>query len=97
MALTTAIWQIYKIYNLSNFKEKLNIDYKSYRNIISTLLKQSKKKYYDNYCKDEIYNMKNMQGSKSTISLQNSTIYSPKKISLWDQTIYWSSNNCKYF
>ena len=48
----------------SIIKEKLHNDYKSYRNMISTLLKQSKKNYYDKYFKD-INNMKN-----TIISLQ---------------------------
>ena len=46
-------------------------DYKSYRNMISTLLKQSKKNYHDKYFKDNINNMKNTwKGIKFIISLQ---------------------------
>ena len=43
----------------SIIKEKLRNDYKSYRNMISTLLKQTKKNYYDKYFKYTINNMKN--------------------------------------
>ena len=39
-------------------KEKLHSDYKSYRNMISRLLKQSKKNCYDKYFNDN-NNMKN--------------------------------------
>ena len=52
-------------------KEKLHNYYKSYRNMISTLLKQSKTKYYDKYFKDNINNMKNAwEGIRSIISLK---------------------------
>ena len=43
----------------SIIKEKLHNGYKSYRNMISTLLKQSRKKYYNKYFKDNVNNMKN--------------------------------------
>ena len=72
----------------SIIREKLHNDYKSYRNVISTLLKQSKKKYYDNYFKDNINNMKNTpKGIRSIISLQKRTNDSPKIISLKDHTV----------
>ena len=58
----------------SIIKEKLHNDYKSYSNMISTLLKQSKKNYYDKYFKG-INNMKN-----TIISLQKITNDSPKII-----------------
>ena len=64
-------------------KEKLYNDYKKYRNMISTLLKQSEKSYYDKYFKDNINNMKNTwEGIRSIISLQKATNDSPKIISL---------------
>ena len=69
-------------------KEKLHNDYKSYRNMISTLLKQSKKNYYDKYFKDNINNMKNTwEGIRSIISLQKTTNDSPTIISLEGQTV----------
>ena len=72
----------------SIIREKLHNDYKSYRNVISTLLKQSKKKYYDKYFKDNINNMKNTRkGIRSIISLQKRTNDSPKIISLKDHTV----------
>ena len=69
-------------------KEKLHSDYKSYRNMISALLKQSKKNYYDKYFKDNINNMKNTwEGIRSIISLQKATNDSPTTISLEDHTV----------
>ena len=68
-------------------KEKLHNDYKSYRNMISTLLKQSKKNYYK-YFKDNINNMKNTwEGIRSIISLQKTTNDSLKRISLEGHTV----------
>ena len=72
----------------SIIKEKLHNDYKSYRNMISTLLKQSKINYYDKYFKDNINNMKNTwKGIRSIISLQKMSTNSPKIISLEDHTV----------
>lgn len=52
-------------------KEKLHDDYKSYRNIISTLLEQSKQNYHDRYFKDNINNMKvNLERNKTNIFSQ---------------------------
>ena len=69
-------------------KEKLHNDYKSYRNMISTLLKQSKKNYYDKYFKDNINNMKNTwEGIRSIISLQKTTNDSSTIISLKGHTV----------
>ena len=69
-------------------KEKLHNDYKSYRNMISTLLKQSKKNYYDKYFKDNINNMKNTwEEIRSITSLPKTTNDSPTVISLEGQTI----------
>ena len=62
-------------------REKLHNDYKSYRNMISVLLKQSKKNYYENYFKDKINNIKNTwKGIQSIIFLQKTTNDSPKKL-----------------
>ena len=69
-------------------KEKLHNDYKSYRNMISTLLKQSKKNYYGKYFKDNINNMKNTwEGIRSITSLQKTTNDSPTIISLEGHTV----------
>ena len=44
-------------------------EYKTYRNSLSTLLKQSKKSYYNNYFRNNINNIKNTwKGMKSIIS-----------------------------
>ena len=72
----------------SIIKGRLHNDYKSYRNMISTLLKQSKKNYSDKYFKDNINNTKNTwKGIGSIISLQKTSNDSPKIISLEDHTV----------
>ena len=49
--------------------------------MISTLLKQSKKNYYDKYFKDNINNMKNTwEWISSIISLQRTTVTDPQTI-----------------
>ena len=56
--------------------------------MISTLLKQSKKNYYDEYFKDNINNTKNTwKGIRSIISIQKTSNNSPKIISLEDHTV----------
>ena len=56
--------------------------------MISTLLKQSKKNYYDKYFKDNINNIKNTwEGIRSIISLQKTTNDSPTIISLEGHTV----------
>ena len=56
--------------------------------MISTLLKQSKKNYCDNYFKDNINNMKStLEEIKSIISPQKQTNNSPKTITLGDLTV----------
>ena len=76
----------------SIIKEKLHNDYKSYINIISTLLKQSQKKKkeenYVKYFKDNINNMKNTwKGIRSMISFQKTTNDIPNITSLEDHTV----------
>ena len=72
----------------SIIKEKLHNDYKNYRNMISTLIKQNKKDHYDKYFKDNINNMKNTwKGIRSIISLQKKTNHSPEIISLEGHTV----------
>ena len=47
---------------------------KSYRNMISTLLEQSKKNYYDKYFKDNVNNIKNIyKENYFKFSLQKTT------------------------
>ena len=72
----------------SIIKEKLHNDYKKYRNMILTLIKQNKKDYYDKYFKDNINNMKNTwKGIRSIISLQKTTNHSPQIISPEGHTV----------
>ena len=52
-------------------KSILHQECKIYKNSLSTLLKQSKKRYYDIYFKNNINNIKNIcKGIKSVISLK---------------------------
>lgn len=56
--------------------------------MISTLLRQSTKNYFDKYFKYNIINMKNTwKGIKSIIYLQKLTNESPKIITFGDQTV----------
>ena len=56
-------------------------EYKTYRNSLSTLLKQSKKCYYNSYFRNNINNIKNTwKGIKSIISLNSKKSESPKII-----------------
>ena len=56
-------------------------EYKTYRNSLSTLLKQSKKSYYNNYFRNNINSIKNTwKGIKSIISLNTKESGSPKII-----------------
>ena len=54
-------------------------EYKTYRNSLSTLLKESKRSYYKNYFRSNINNIKNSwKGIKSIISLNTKEPESPK-------------------
>ena len=56
-------------------------EYKTYRNSLSTLLKRSKKSYYNNYFRNNIKNIKNTwKGIESIISLNTKESESPKII-----------------
>ena len=56
-------------------------EYKTYRNSLSTSLKQSKRFYYNNYFRNNINNIKNTwKGIKSIISLNTKESESPKII-----------------
>ena len=56
--------------------------------MISTLIKQNKKNYYDKYFKDNINSIKNTwKGIKPIISLQKTTNNSPRIISLGVHTV----------
>ena len=60
-------------------KNLFHQEYKIYRNSLSTLLKQSKKCYYNNYFRNNINNIKNIwRGIKSIISLNSKESESSK-------------------
>ena len=62
-------------------KNILHQEYKTYRNSLSTLLKQSKKCYYNNYFINNVNNIKNAwKGIKPIISLNIKESESPKII-----------------
>ena len=62
-------------------KNSLHQEYKTYRNSLSTLLKQTKKCYYNNYFRHNINNIKNTwKGIKWIISLHMKESESPKII-----------------
>ena len=62
-------------------KKIFHQEYNTYRNSLSTLLKQSKKIYYNNHFRNSINNIKsNWKGIKSTISLNTKESESPKII-----------------
>ena len=62
-------------------KKNFHQEYNTYRNGLSTLLKQSKKIYYNNHFRNNINNIKNTwKGIKSTISLNTKESESPKII-----------------
>ena len=53
-------------------KEKIPIEYKNYRNLLSTLIKKSKQAYYNKYFETNWNNIKNTwKGIKSLISLKS--------------------------
>ena len=64
-----------------SIKEQLHPKYKNYRNIIATLMNESKQNYFTKYFKSNIKNLKNTwKGIKSIISLKNSASSSPNCI-----------------
>lgn len=75
-------------YANSIIKKKLHNGSKNFKNMISTLLRQSTKNSFDKYFKYNIINMKNTwKGIKSIIYLQKLTNESPKIITFGDQTV----------
>ena len=74
---------------IGSLKSSLNVvivnifhqEYKTYRNSLSTLLKQIKKSYYNYYFRNNINNIKSTwKGIKSIISLNTKESESPKII-----------------
>ena len=65
-----------------NIKDIFHDKYKRYRNLLSTLLKQSKKNYYNDYFNINISNIKNTwKGISSIISNSNNTLNAPSCLS----------------
>ena len=64
-------------------KEECQTNYKKYRNLLSTLMKKSKKAYYERYFQRNWNNIKNTwKGIKSLISLKTVTSSIPAVLSL---------------
>ena len=67
--------------NVVIIKKNFHQEYKTYRNSLSDILKQSKKSYYNNYLISNINNIKNTwKGIKSIIYLNTKESESPKTI-----------------
>ena len=64
-----------------NTKPKHHDEYKQYRNCLSTLIKESKQKYFNNYFQNNVNNIKNTsKGIKWIISLKAKDSEIPKII-----------------
>ena len=75
--------RLFKMYIkcVSSNKNILHQEYKTYRNSLSTLLKQRRKFYYNNYFRNNIYNIKDTwKGVKSIISSNTKESGYPKII-----------------
>ena len=69
-------------------KLELHNNYKNHRNLLSTLIKQSKHKYFNKYFEDNWNNMKNTwKGIKNIITLNNLSSDAPRTLSVNDVTI----------
>ena len=69
-------------------KLELHNNYKNHRNLLSTLIKQSKHKYFNKYFEDNWNNMKNTwKGIKNIITLNNLSSDIPITLSVNDVTI----------
>ena len=64
-------------------KLELHNNYKNHRNLLSTLIKQSKHKYFNKYFEDDWNNMKNTwKGIKNITTLNNLSSDVPKTFSV---------------
>ena len=64
-------------------KEEFHTKYKTYRNLLSTLMKKSKQAYYDKYFERNWSNIKNTwKGIKSLVSLKTVASFVPTIFSL---------------
>ena len=79
---------------MKNHDKKLELHkkYKNHRNLLSTLIKQSKHKYFNKYFEDNCNNMKNTwKGIKNIITLNNFSSDVPRTLPVIDVT---TSNPC---
>ena len=66
----------------------MHIKYKQYRNLVSTLLKRSKRLYFTNFFNDNLNNLKNTwKGIKNLISLKTISHSSPSSIYYNNKTV----------
>ena len=71
-----------------NQKNEMHIKYKQYRNLISTLLKRSKRLYFTKFFNDNLNNLKNTwKGIKNLISLKTVSHSSPSSIYYNNKTV----------
>ena len=69
-------------------KTELHIKYKSYRNMLSTLMKKSKQNYFTKFLENNLKNLKNTwKGIKSIISVKNSSSNSPTLLTYQNENI----------
>ena len=81
-----------------NQKNEMHEKYKQYRNLISTLLKRSKRLYFTKFFNDNLNNLKNTwKGIKNLISLKNVSHSSPSSIYYKNKNSYQSFWNRKCF
>ena len=69
-------------------KTELHIKYKSYRNMLSTLMKKSKQNYFIKFFEKNLKNLKNnWKGIKSIISMKSSFSNSPTLLTFQHENI----------
>ena len=69
-------------------KTELQIKYKSYRNMLSTLMKNSKRIYFTKFFENNLKNLKNTwKGIKSIISMKSSSSNSPTLLTYQNENI----------
>ena len=70
-----------------------NQEFKAYTNSLSTLLKQSKKSYYNNYFRNNINNIKNNQKGIKSKNVLNTKESEPSKIILNNKGDFFTNQN----
>ena len=89
--ITTALQKFLKDYiykkNLTK-KTELHNKYKSYRNILSTLMKKSKQNYFTKFFENNLKNLKNTwKRIKSITSMKSYSLYFPMILTYLSETI----------